>query len=585
MPKYDQDLIRRVSEENDIVEIISEYVPLKQKGKTYTACCPFHNEKTPSFHVDREKQLYHCFGCGAGGNLYKFVMEKENINFVEAVQYLAQRAGIELPKNSKENDKQVEKRSRLYSINRLTGNFYYKKLKQNQEAKKYLLERELDDEIIREFGLGYAPEKWSTLTDLLHHNGFYINDIVDSGVALRGKNNRVYDRFRNRIIFPIQDAMGKVIGFGARKFRENDNGPKYLNSPETEIFNKGTQLYNFNRARSELKGNKPLILVEGYMDVIALAKYGIKNTAAALGTAFTANHAKLISRFTKNVILCFDGDQAGEKATLRALEILSNSDLNIKVVRLPVEHDPDTFIKENGKEAFQKYLDNALTDIDFKLKNIEKKYNLRSPEGIFNYMNDCCKVLASLDQAKREVYGKLIAKKTNLTLTTILEKIDSFNLNQSQKETSNLIQSPVKKTRRVLPLDLLEAQTNILIYCYKNPNLIDELGLNELLFSGPFYKWLFRKLNTLRKPNLNINELIVDEKDHYYLNTVTNFFFNNKDKSFEKSILDKSIDIIHQHNRKDKIDELTHNIAVDQDEKGKIFDQVVNLKKVDWNDK
>lgn len=304
MPRYSQETINRIKESCDIVDVISGYTELKQKGSQFMGCCPFHSEKTPSFSVSREKQLYHCFGCGEGGTLIDFIMKIENLSFPEAMRFLAERAGITLPEAEEESEddrRAYNQKKSIYEMNRLAANYYFKNLKRSADAGAYLKRRGMNDETIRDLGVGLSPDGWQKLTGALLRKGFSEADIEASGLAVRGKNGRIYDRFRNRIMFPIQNNQDRLIGFGGRAWTDADKGPKYLNSPETPVFEKGQELYNLNRARKFIRERGYLLLVEGYMDAAALWQYGFRNTAAALGTAFTLEHAALIKRVTDEI--------------------------------------------------------------------------------------------------------------------------------------------------------------------------------------------------------------------------------------------------------------------------------------------
>lgn len=589
MPYYSDDIIRQVIEANDIVDVISQYVPLKQKGNSYSACCPFHQEKTPSFSVNTSGQYFHCFGCHESGNVISFIMKKENVTFPEALKILADRAGIELPVNTNDNKKAIEK-DKIIKLNHLTGNYFYKNLKTNKEALGYLVDRGINVKIIQTFGLGYAPNGWSELTNYLKKNNIPMELAEKAGLIKVGKKNSHYDIFRNRLIIPIQDVMNKVIGFGGRKINEKDKGPKYLNTPDTLVFNKKNQLFNLNRAKSELK-DKPLILVEGYMDVIALYNYGIKNVAAALGTAFTSGHTNLISRYTKNIILCFDGDSAGEKATERAINILKDSELNIKVIRLPVEHDPDSYIRENGTAAFYNQIDNAITDKDFTLNQIEKKYDLSNRNDLIDYLDECCTVLSKFNSIEQSLYARDIAKKTNIEFEAIEKRINELSVNKTKKDinsnSNNLVTNPIplerKERESVTPKRFKEAQMFYLTYCLEHPEFIPESKITEFMLSGNFFRWLFIRLKDLNKENPTIEELLgKNSTDNIRLKL--NKFIELKEnyKSSIELVIDSVKEIKHNY-RKNEIAKLESDLnKAETENQDNLFNQMIELKKMDW---
>ena len=359
---YSDEVLMDVRLGNDIVDVISEYVKLKKSGANYFGLCPFHNEKTASFSVNPEKQIYRCFGCGAGGNVFKFIQQKENLSFPESVEYLAKRINYQLPQKQTDEGKRRLKQQ-LYDIHKTAARFYYDCLNADmgRAASKYLDKRGIEPGIRKKFGLGYSPDSWSMLYDHLLEKGFDTESILKSGLVNAGKSGKYYDNFRNRLMFPIIDVYGNIIAFGARKLREEDYGGKYLNSSDTEIFNKGYNLYNINYARLARKNE--LIIVEGYMDVITMYQAGFKNVIAALGTAFTRNQAAAIGRFAKNVTVLFDSDEAGVSAVLRALPVLRDAGISAKVLQVRDAKDPDEYIKSYGAEAFAKLMSTSSVNV------------------------------------------------------------------------------------------------------------------------------------------------------------------------------------------------------------------------------
>ena len=378
--RYSDDIIEEVRMKNDIVDVISQYVKLTRRGSTYFGLCPFHNEKTPSFSVTPSKQMYYCFGCGAGGNVYNFVMEYENYSFGEALSHLADRAGVELPKieYSREAREKAEQRAALLEINKLAAQYFYYQLRREsgKTAYGYLLGRGLSEETIRKFGLGYSDKYSDDLYKYLKGKGYSDELLRESGLFNVDERRGMYDKFWNRVIFPIMDVNNRVIGFGGRVMGEGK--PKYLNSPETKIFDKSRNLYGLNVARTTRKNY--LILCEGYMDVIAMHQAGFTNAVASLGTALTSGHASLVKRYTKEVLLLYDSDGAGIRAALRAIPILREAGVTSRVVSLKPWKDPDEFIKNEGAEAFEERLNQATDSFMFRVHIAEQDFAMDAPQ-------------------------------------------------------------------------------------------------------------------------------------------------------------------------------------------------------------
>ena len=408
---YPEELIEEVRMKNDIVDVISGYVRLQKKGSSYFGLCPFHNEKSPSFSVSRGKQMYYCFGCGAGGNVFTFLMEYENFSFIEAVKFLADRAGVELPEMeySKEAKEKADLRAMLLEINKAAAQYFYVQLKseQGKAAYTYLKNRELSDDTVKAFGLGYSNKYSNDLFQYLRKKGYSEDLIRQAGLINTDEKNGVYDKFWNRVMFPIMDVNNRVIGFGGRVM--GDGKPKYLNSPETAIFDKSRNLYGLNRARTS---RKPYFLIcEGYMDVISLHQAGFTNAVASLGTALTTGHASLIKRYVQEVYLTYDSDEAGTKAALRAVPILKEAGISAKVIRMDPYKDPDEFIKNLGAEEFEKRIGSARNGFLFSLEILAKDYDMESPEGKTAFFKETAKRLTGFeDELERNNYIEAVAK-------------------------------------------------------------------------------------------------------------------------------------------------------------------------------
>ena len=408
---YSDEIIEEVRSRNDIVDVISGYVKLQRKGSSYFGLCPFHNEKSPSFSVSPGKQMYYCFGCGAGGNVFTFLMEYENFTFVEAVKHLADRAGVKLPEAeySEEARQAADLRSRLLEVQKKAAAFYYYQLRQEsgQQAMEYLTGRELSEETMRKFGLGYSPKFSGGLYRYLKEKGYSDSLLKESGLFNIDERRGMQDKFWNRVMFPIMDVNNRVIGFGGRVM--GDAKPKYLNSPETKIFDKSRNLYGLNAARTSRKPY--LIICEGYMDVISMHQAGFTNAVASLGTALTSGHASLMSRYTKEVLLTYDSDEAGQRAALRGIPILRAAGITPRVVNLSPYKDPDEFIKAQGREAFEKRLDEAMNYFLFEVKVLEKQFDLSDPEGKTQFYREIAKKLLEFpEELERNNYMESISR-------------------------------------------------------------------------------------------------------------------------------------------------------------------------------
>ncbi len=415
MAYYSEDLVEEVRSRNDIVDVISGYVRLQKKGSTYFGLCPFHNEKTSSFSVSPHKQMYYCFGCGAGGSVFNFLMEYENFSYPEAIESLAARAGIALPKQerSAKEKKEASKKAQLLEVNKEAAGYFYRLLRSapGKHALEYFQKRELSEETMRRFGLGYANKYSDDLYRFLRKKGYSDALLKDSGLISIDEKRGGHDKFWNRAMFPIMDANSRVIGFGGRVM--GDGEPKYLNSPETFVFDKSRNLYGLNFARSSRK--RGILLCEGYMDVIALHQAGFDNAVASLGTAFTSGHANLLKRYTKEVYLTFDSDNAGVRAALRALPILKEVGISAKIIHMQPYKDPDEFIKALGAEAFQKRIEEAENSFLFEVSVMEREFDLRDPESKTAFFRKVSGRLAEFQEPlERENYMEAICRKYSI---------------------------------------------------------------------------------------------------------------------------------------------------------------------------
>ncbi len=424
---YPEELVEEVRVRNDIVDVVSGYVRLQKKGANHWGCCPFHNEKTPSFAVNGAKQMYHCFGCGAGGNVYTFVMNYENYTFPEAVKMLAARAGVSLPEAEydEEQKQRQNHRQQLLDVNREAATFFYYQLRspQGQVGYRYLADRELSDETMRKFGLGYTGRSGAGLIRHLKQKGFEDRLIIEAGLGSHNERTGLVSPFWNRVMYPIQDIHNRVIGFGGRVMGEGE--PKYLNSQETPVFDKRRNLYGLNFARTARSGN--IILCEGYMDVIALHQAGFTQAVASLGTAFTAEQAVLLKRYTDKVLLAYDSDGAGVKAALRGIGILREAGLSGKIINMQPCKDPDEFIKKNGRDAFQERIDQAENSFFFEIRMLERDFDLKDPESKTLFYREIAKKLCSFSvDVERENYLEAVADKYHIGFENLRRLVGSY---------------------------------------------------------------------------------------------------------------------------------------------------------------
>ena len=429
MPYFSDDIIEEVRSRNDIVDVIGQYVHLTKKGSTYFGLCPFHNEKTGSFSVSPNKQMYYCFGCGAGGNVFTFMMQYENFTFGEAMEALADRAGVALPKQeySATQKREADKKQRLLEINKEAARYFYTLLRNDRgkHALAYFQKRELSEETMKKFGLGYSDQYSDDLYRYLRSKGYEDEILKESGLVTIDERRGGYDKFWNRAMFPIMDVHNKVIGFGGRVM--GDGEPKYLNSPETPIFDKSRNLYGLNFARTTKKPQ--FLLCEGYMDVIALHQAGFDNAVASLGTALTAGHANLLKRYTKEVYLTYDSDGAGVKAALRAIPILKEVGITTKVINMRPHKDPDEFIKALGAEAYQDRIDHAENSFMFEIRILEQQYDMKDPESKSAFYHEVAKKLCSFtEKIERDIYIQAVAEKYMLPTQDLQRLVGKYGM-------------------------------------------------------------------------------------------------------------------------------------------------------------
>lgn len=516
---YPQELIDEVRTKNNIVDVISGYVRLQKKGSNYFGLCPFHSEKSPSFSVSPSRQMYHCFGCGAGGNVITFLMEYENYSFQEALKELAQRAGVALPEieYTQEMKKARSRRMQLLEINREAAKYFYYQLRsqRGEAGLSYLRKRELSEETMNHFGLGYSNKTGDDLVRYLKHKNYSEDLIRDAGLCNVDEKHGMYDKFWNRVMFPIQDIGHRVIGFGGRVMGEGK--PKYLNSPETEIFDKSRNLYGLNFARTSRKGS--FILCEGYMDVIAMHQAGFTQAVASLGTSFTAGQAVLLRRYTNEVLLSYDSDAAGVRAALRAIGILKEAGMTGKVISLEPYKDPDEFIKAMGAEEFQKRLDSAQNSFFFELDQIRKEYDMGDPEGKTNFHRAIARKLCEFsEEVERENYIEATAQRYQIGFESLRRMVNGYAI---QNGLARPVERPRPSTaQRSTAQDHAKKRERLLLtWLVDQPQLYDQIKkyISPEDFSEELYqkaaKRLFEDLEKGKVDPAAVVSMFEEEKD------------------------------------------------------------------------
>ncbi|MDY5576828.1 MAG: DNA primase [Lachnospiraceae bacterium] len=486
---YSEELIEEIRSRNDIVDVVSDYVKLKKTGNTYFGLCPFHNEKSPSFSVNGQRQIFHCFGCGEGGNVYSFIMKYENYTFPEAVRYLAERAGVEVPKMeySPDERKRDNLRTSLLEVNKESAMYFFRLLKSEsgQMGYEYLRNRGLSDETIVKFGLGYSSNYKDDLYRHLKGKG-YSDDILKESGLFTYTERGVYDKFANRVMFPIMDINNKVIGFGGRVMGQGE--PKYLNSPETVLFDKSRNLYGMNYARTSRKDY--LLICEGYMDVISLHQAGFTNAVASLGTAFTTRQCLLMKRYTKNVYLTYDSDGAGVKAALRAIPMIKEAGLTAKVINMSPFKDPDEFIKNQGAEAYEERIQKARNSFLFEIDKMKETVDFSDPEGKSHfYMNVAKKLLEFEDELERNVYIDTVSQEYGIPKDSLIKSVNKLAYTYVASEDKEKEEKRSNSQRVPKDNGILQAQKILITWILDEPSLLEKIlpVINENDFVEPVY--------------------------------------------------------------------------------------------------
>ncbi len=487
--------LEELAARNDIVEVVSNYVSLtKRSGNNLFGLCPFHSEKTPSFSVNREKQIYHCFGCGKGGGVVNFIMEEENLSFPDAVHFLADRVGMTVPED--DTDREVAgRRQRILELNREAARFYYGNLSREvgKPALDYIARRGISPEMVRRFGLGAAADEWSLLTDEMRSRGYTAEELLTAGLSKRGKKGGLYDTFRNRLMFPVIDVRGSVLAFSGRLLSGED-GPKYLNSPDTPVFSKSRCLFGLNLAKKTKRGT--LILVEGNVDVVSLHQAGFDCAVASLGTSLTPEQARLMTRYTDNVVICYDGDGAGQKAAQRAIPLLDRAGLKVKVVTVTGAKDPDEFIKTKGPDAFQLLLDRGENHIEYRLEAVKAKYDLESSDGRVGFLKDAAQLLAAIpNSVEREVYAGRAAQLCGVSTEAMKSEVERERKRYSSQAKKKADRDSLRPTVSIKAdgrstkyenLASAAAEEGVIALLMADPQLMESCDLKEEEFSSAF---------------------------------------------------------------------------------------------------
>lgn len=577
MSVISNEVINNIRSSVDIVDIVSSYLPLTKRGKNYFGVCPFHNDKNPSMSVSSERQIYTCFSCGATGNVFNFVMEYENVSFLEAVKIVANKAGIDV------NIGQVKStinnnNSDLYEIYEISQKFYQNNINtvDGKKAKEYLLKRDITDDIIKEFGIGLSLKKKDLLTNILFKKNYSHDSLLKSGLVV--KNEYGYnDIYYNRIMFPLWDLNGRIVGYSGRIY-EGEDTSKYINTRETEIFKKGEILYNYHRAKNECRQKQVVIVMEGFMDVIRAYTIGVKNVVAAMGTAVTKNQAMLIKKMAREVILCFDGDDAGNKATIACSEELSKIGIIPKVIFLEDGLDPDDYIKKYGKEQFLQKIDNPINLIDFKLHYFKKGLNLTDNEQLASYLNIIVKELTKIDdEILRELTLNKLSQEAKIDITILRNKLASQQLEKATPVVEIKTEKPVKVDKYV------KAEQNLLYYMLRYKEVIKMYNKRITFMPTEKYRILAKEISYFYKKYNYIEiadflSLINDSPS--LIKTVGEIMSLNLKEDYSDEEISDYINVIKEYNIKSEIARLKEKMKTEIDpvKKAEIAQKIVELK-------
>lgn len=575
-------VLDEIRDRADIVDLIGEYVDLKRSGSNYMGLCPFHSEKTPSFSVSPSKSIFKCFGCGVGGDVITFIMKRENLNFPEAVEFLAEKYNVRLSEYKDENKEARDKRNRLYDINREAAMHFLNNLSSSPKAQKYLRDRGLSDKTIRAYGLGYSKDSWTDLYDHLTKLGYKEEELLDLNLISKSKNGNYIDRFRDRVMFPIINRNNKVIAFGARGF--GDAKPKYLNSRETPIFHKGSNLFNMNIISRE-SSRQRIILVEGYMDVISLYNSGINYSVASLGTSLTEDQAAIIKKMAKDIYICYDSDKAGINATSRAIDIFLSKSCKAKIIELEGGLDPDDFIKKYGMEGFENKIKSAISYIDFKIKILRENFNLEETEGLSNFTLESAKILSSIkNPIERDIFVKEFSKKYNISYKAIENYINYLNRNKINSEKKEKFK--LKKNTNVVKSTKTRAQEELLSYSLLDNDIYNYIKnkIQVFYFTNAMTRASFEEIPKMFEEEMEVSEFLnLLEKNRLIdSNFKENILGIIKNIHVNEKIVDELIKTLERNYLQKEKERILENIDKLQGEEDKnlLLDALKNLKEI-----
>ena len=574
--RYSDEILNEVKENNDIVEVISQYVHLKRSGRNYFGLCPFHNEKSPSFSVSPDKQIFHCFGCGVGGNVITFISKIEGIGFKEAIENLAERANISLPVNTSQEDNKLEElKSKVYKVNSFTANYYHKRLYEPRSkiGQEYVKKRKLTNETLEAYNLGFSGN-FDELYQVLRKEGFKDEEILESGLVNKNENGKYIDRYRNRFMIPILDVRNRVIAFGGRVL--DDSKPKYINSPENIVYSKGKHLFGLNVAK---KGDtKKLLIVEGYMDAISLHQRGITNVVASLGTALTTNQGWLLRKNAEEVILGFDSDGAGQTAIMRAMEVMQNMGCDMRVLQMSGAKDPDEYIIKYGSARFQKLMDEAISLIEFKVKVLKQSLNLEVAGDKVKFLNEIAKLISKIDNSiEREIYIEKIAKTYNISKEAIFGQVNKIQY--SGKTKTNILEKPKQiihkkeeNTNKELKEETIKRENIIISILINNPENYEYIKQNMKIEDFQYeinIKIIKELYQELEKENSNVSSVLDKLQDEEIQSHLTAIMAEDYGITDNKKAIDDILKKYEKEKLEKRRDELIKQTSLEQDKERK----------------
>ena len=574
--RYSEDILNEVKENNDIVEVISQYVHLKRSGRNYFGICPFHNEKSPSFSVSPDKQIFHCFGCGVGGNVISFISKIEGIGFKEAIETLAERANISLPVNTSQEDSKLEElKSKVFKVNSFTADYYHKRLYDSKSkiGQEYVKKRKLTNDTLEAYNLGFSGN-FDELYQVLRKEGFNDEEILESGLVNKNGNGKYIDRYRNRFMIPILDVRNRVIAFGGRVL--DDSKPKYINSPENIVYSKGKHLFGLNVAK---KGDtKKLLIVEGYMDAISLHQRGITNVVASLGTALTTNQGWLLRKNAEEVILGFDSDGAGQTAIMRAMEVMQNMGCDMRVLQMSGAKDPDEYIIKFGSARFQKLMDEAISLIEFKVKILKQSLNLEVAGDKVKFLNEIAKLISKIDNSiEREIYIEKIAKSYNISKEAIFGQVNKIqysgkNRTKVLENSKKIIHKKEDNSNTQVKEETIKRENIIISILINNPENYEYIKQNIKIEDFQYeinIKIIKELYQELEKENSNVNSVLDKLQDEEIQSHLTAIMAEDYGITDNKKAIDDILKKYEREKLEKRRDELIKQTSLEQDKEKK----------------